>query len=63
MAHRIVEGWTVEVRDADTKRIEFVRHFRTNDQAQEEAHYWEGQRCEWSVSIYCNGCFQGTEEV
>ena len=61
MAHQIIDGWTVEVRDAETKRIEFIGHFRNRDYAQQEAIYWVD--CQWSVRIYCNGCFQGTEEV
>lgn len=60
MAHRIVDGWTVEVRDAETKRIEFIGHFRNSTHAEQEANYWAD--CEWSVRIYCNGCFQGTKE-
>lgn len=61
MAHEIVDGWTVEVRDSDTLKLEFIGHFRNSDLAQQEANYWVD--CRYKVKLYCNGCFQGTREV
>jgi len=61
MAHKIIDGWTVEVRHADTRKIEYIGHFRCSADAEAEAQYWVD--CQWAVRLYCNGCFQGTEEI
>jgi|DEB0MinimDraft_6_1074348.scaffolds.fasta_scaffold196981_2 hypothetical protein len=60
MTHEIVEGWTLEVRDADTLRLEFVKHCQSHAEAQDESQWW----CDgYTTRIYCNRAFIGTREV
>ena len=60
MAYEIIEGWTVEVRDADTLRIEFVKHCRSCEEANEELQWW----CDgYTARVYCNHAFIGTREL
>ena len=55
----IVEGWTFEARDADTLRIEFVKHCRSYAEAEEEDQWWADG---YTTRIYCNRNFLGTQE-
>ena len=58
--YKVIDGWTFEARDANTLRIEFVKHFRSYADAEEESQWW----CDgYTTRIYCNGFFQGTEEA
>jgi len=58
--YKVIDGWTFEARDANTLRIEFVKHFRSHADAEEEAQWWTDG---YTTNIYCNGFFQGTEEA
>jgi len=57
--YEIIEGWTIEARDADTLRLEFVKHCRTYAEAEEEEQWWADG---YTTHIYSNGCFVGTKE-
>jgi len=57
--HTIVEGWTFEARDANTLRIEFVKHCRSYAEAEEEDQWWTDG---YTTRIYGNGFFLGTRE-
>ena len=46
------EGWTLEVRCADTLRIEFVKHCTSHAEAEDELQWWTDG---YVTRIYANG--------